>query len=143
MAKITKSGPVTIIDTDLGFNRIRSEFLIPIIIDVGVLEKDGLKLKTGSKSTTLAQVAQVHEFGDPERNIPQRSFLRSTVDEHKGYIAELTIAVSSVVSGIGKFAASTGVGIGDMSDMLSEGTDPYPPFVVPGLKTKGGQRFLE
>ena len=37
----------------------------------------------------------------------------------------------------------SGVGIGDMSDMLSEGSDPYPPFVVPGLKTKGGQRFLE
>ncbi len=37
----------------------------------------------------------------------------------------------------------SGVGIGDMPDLLSEGADPYPPFVVPGLKTKGGQRFLE
>ena len=36
----------------------------------------------------------------------------------------------------------TGMGIGDLPDILSEGADPYPPFVVPGLKTKGGQRFL-
>ena len=37
----------------------------------------------------------------------------------------------------------SGVGYDAMPDILSGTMDAYPPFDVPGLKTKGGQRFLE
>ena len=37
----------------------------------------------------LAYVASVHEFGDESRNIPQRSFLRSTYNENDDRIAKL------------------------------------------------------
>jgi len=36
----------------------------------------------------------------------------------------------------------SGIDIGDIYNQWSEGTEPYSPFDVPGLKTKAGQRFL-
>jgi hypothetical protein len=32
----------------------------------------------------IATIAAVHEFGAPNKNIPERSFLRTTLDEHYG-----------------------------------------------------------
>lgn len=134
MAKIktSKTGPVTVIDTDLGFNRILAELSVPVSIDVGVLEKDGMTRKTGSKDSTLAEVAAVHEFGAPERNIPQRSFLRSTVDQNKGYIVDIAMAVSNVISGLSAFVAMARVGdkaTKDVTKKIQEG-------IMPALKPK-------
>ena len=36
----------------------------------------------------------------------------------------------------------SGMDINNIPDILSGSTEPYPPFDVPGLKTKAGQRFL-
>ena len=130
--KITKKGRVIVIDTDLGFKRIQKEFLFPIFVDVGILEKDGLELKNGSSSSTLAEVAHVHEFGLPEKGIPQRSFLRSTVDANRGYIAELTLAVSSVIAGVKKIAAVSAVGKKVVKDIVNR----IRGGIGPSLKTK-------
>jgi phage gpG-like protein len=37
----------------------------------------------------LVQIAAVHEFGAPNRNIPERSFIRSTTDEEKKNLAHI------------------------------------------------------
>lgn len=43
--------------------------------------------------------ASVHEFGSPTRNIPQRSFLRSTIDEMRSkYIAEASKLASRLLA---------------------------------------------
>lgn len=41
------------------------------------------KTRDGTSRTSLFEVAATHEFGSPKRNIPQRSFLRSTYDEQR------------------------------------------------------------
>jgi hypothetical protein len=37
----------------------------------------------------LVQIAAIHEFGAPKRNIPERSFIRSTYDEQKEKLREI------------------------------------------------------
>lgn len=60
----------------------------------GDLGSEGKKAKKsdGTISTDndfkLWQVASVHEFGSDAKNIPERSFLRSTFDENKKKISE-------------------------------------------------------
>lgn len=48
-------------------------------------EKNGKQLKV-SKDVTLGEVAAIHEFGDPSNNIPERSFLRDTLEIKKDEI---------------------------------------------------------
>ena len=45
-----------------------------------------------STTTSLFMVAAVHEFGSVKRNIPERSYLRSTFDEHKEGMAKIFTA---------------------------------------------------
>ncbi|WP_186650063.1 hypothetical protein [Fluviispira vulneris] len=47
-------------------------------------KKSGRRLK--KSDTTLGEVAATHEFGDPSRNIPERSFLRQTIVERQSKI---------------------------------------------------------
>jgi phage gpG-like protein len=39
--------------------------------------------RTKLSPASLLDIANIHEFGSPKRNIPQRSFLRSTWDENR------------------------------------------------------------
>lgn len=55
--------------------RIREPF-----VKVGVLASQGGD-DTDESGVTVLQVAVIHEFGAPAANIPQRSFIRSTVDD--------------------------------------------------------------
>ena len=43
-----------------------------------------------NSNLTIAQIAAVHEYGCAERNIPARSFMRSTFDEKKNENMEFT-----------------------------------------------------
>ena len=52
-------------------------------------EKNGKQLKV-SKEVTLGEVAAIHEFGDPSNNIPERSFLRDTLEIKKDEIYLVT-----------------------------------------------------
>lgn len=45
----------------------------------------------------VATVASVHEFGAPERNIPERSFLRSAVDENRERLAKVQTREAGLV----------------------------------------------
>lgn len=47
----------------------------PGMVDVGIIEAKG---HNGSDLNT-AEIGYVHEFGSPKNNIPERSFIRSTV----------------------------------------------------------------
>lgn len=49
------------------------------VIKVGIL--GGHDARSG-KTTSNATIGAVHEFGDPSRNIPQRSFLRMPISTH-------------------------------------------------------------
>jgi len=58
-------------------------------VKVGVLQKDAGKKRQGDKFT-LAQVAAVQEFGSSNGNIPERSYIRSTMDEKRKEISFLS-----------------------------------------------------
>jgi hypothetical protein len=54
------------------------------IVDVGVLGDDaGDAHEGGDEPVTVAEVATIHEFGDPENGIPRRSFIRDYVDQYR------------------------------------------------------------
>ncbi len=119
-----------ITDTDLGYKRIQREFRKgDKDLDVGILEKEGQRLKEGSTSgVTLAEVATTHEFGAPTANIPQRSFLRSTVDEHRGYVEELEDTVTRMIAGVGSIDSNMRrLGkrvVNDVVTKIQRGIDP-------------------
>ncbi|MCX8207429.1 MAG: hypothetical protein N3G75_06315 [Methanothrix sp.] len=46
-------------------------------------EPDRVTLYVGIFDPAVLEYAGTHEYGDPTRNIPERSFLRSTFDEEK------------------------------------------------------------
>lgn len=52
-----------------------------ITVTVGVQGKEATEDYEDGPS--VAQVARVHEFGYPEGNIPQRSYMRATYDENR------------------------------------------------------------
>lgn len=65
---------------------------------VGVLESTGgHKAKTtngsGKDPATVAMVASVQEFGSAKRNIPERSFIRSTMAEKKEHFNQDTVKI--------------------------------------------------
>ena len=86
-------------DMDLGYREIERQ--IKIIreknpyVEIGILEKAGKHkaLKNGEEvdgKATVADIATVHEYGSEKRNIPERSFLRATIDDNFSDINEVT-----------------------------------------------------
>lgn len=65
--------------------RVLSE-LGKLEVAVGVLEEKGAAPKRGAADMTVLMVATIHEFGAPAAGIPQRSFVRAYVDEHRDQI---------------------------------------------------------
>jgi hypothetical protein len=66
---------------------------------VGILQDLGSET-TGDGDITLAGYAAVNEFGSEDGHVPERSFLRSTIDENREqYGAELVRAVDELIAG--------------------------------------------
>ncbi|MFB6371621.1 MAG: hypothetical protein ABEN55_00565 [Bradymonadaceae bacterium] len=72
-------------DIDKGYDRI-SDLVKKMDggrVTIGVHAKDNEPYVRGQDdSATIAQIATFHEFGAPKANIPQRSFMRSTLDDN-------------------------------------------------------------
>lgn len=61
-------------------------------VKVGIQEGEGVHedVNGGEESTTVAQVGTVHEFGDPDRGIPERSFIRGPITKNMARIKEFS-----------------------------------------------------
>lgn len=70
-------------------------------VRVGILDDSPKKAREGDGGRySLVEVAAVHEFGAPAAGVPQRSFIRATVDLNEREIARLQHAtMSSFVQG--------------------------------------------
>jgi len=78
-----------VIDTDLGYKK----FMAGInILKKKPYVKVGLMADKPHKNAdiTVAEVGTIHEFGAPNANIPERSFMRSTYEEKKSNWLEET-----------------------------------------------------
>jgi phage gpG-like protein len=79
--------------------------------------------------TSVIEVGATHEFGSPERGIPQRSFLRSTInDEQRSYKVLFKKLSKKILEGsISKDEAMKILGLtvrNDVTSRITEGIDP-------------------
>jgi hypothetical protein len=74
-----------VIDIDRGMRRFvaRLSATRGLNVTVGIHPEEGAQ---AAGTATLATVANVHEFGAPSQGIPQRSWLRATVDQERARI---------------------------------------------------------
>lgn len=83
---------MSVTDTDMGFDALLAMLAEADQTDVrvGVRQDKGSQIPDGSR-LTLAEIAAVNEFGSMDGRIPERSFLRSTVDQNAdAYEKQLT-----------------------------------------------------
>lgn len=77
-------GKFKVIDKDRGWKKIAAELKKASqkpYVKVGFVGESGGA--THKESTlTVAGVAAIHEYGAPEQNIPERSFIRGTIEAH-------------------------------------------------------------
>lgn len=73
---------MTVTDRDLGMSRILRDLTRTDAAEVyaGIRQEKGAQIHDDESEETIAGIATVNEFGSPERGIPERSFLRATID---------------------------------------------------------------
>lgn len=91
--------------------------------------------------TSVILVGTVHEFGSPTKNIPERSFLRSTLNEKKSEYKEfLTILGKKIATGtIESEKALNLLGLKVTSDVKDKITD----LDSPALKYREGNPLVD
>ena len=74
--------PGKVTEVDRGWKRIKRKLLkgSPSYVRVGIQGDEAQEAHGGA---TNVLVASVHEYGSPSRNIPERSFFRSTFDKYR------------------------------------------------------------
>lgn len=91
--------------------------------------------------TSVIMVGTVHEFGSPSRNIPQRSFLRSTVESNKRSYRNLFKKLSKKIANgdITKLEALRLIGLQVQTDVRDKITD----IKEPALKSRDGNPLID
>lgn len=86
----------TFTDKDTGFKKLYTKFETPKgegAVFVGFLRSSGeYKPQAGAKNQkpiTMAQLGAIHEYGSKDGKIPERSFMRTTIDANKKQIETL------------------------------------------------------
>jgi len=122
---------MTVIDRDTGYNKFLRDMKDlegePGVL-VGIRQEKGSQVPEGSDAT-LAEYATYNEFGTQDGRVPERSFLRSTMDENQSpYADELQVAVENVVDG--RASINTGLkklgvrAVGDVKKKIGSGVPP-------------------
>lgn len=132
-----------VVDRDLGWSNLARELgsIGQPGVYVGILQDKGGEVAEDG-GITLAGYAAVNEFGSSDGRVPERSFLRSTVDDYQAkYEAALGDAVGDAIDAM---VRSTGTGAGlasldrslgrlgvmvqrDVQDRIREGGSPPTP----------------
>lgn len=72
-------------------------------VKAGITQAQGSKLRADGRLTT-AEIGQIHEYGAPGRGIPERSFIRSTLNSNQSkydsHIAKLRDEIFDANSGM-------------------------------------------
>jgi phage gpG-like protein len=118
----------TVLVIDRGWNDIQRKIGAVGSIYVGLLGAKAAKAYPDGHGETTAEIGAVHEYGDEARNIPQRSFLRSTIRKNQErYIKLLAKAAAEVVFEGKPDLAMLKVGLiaaGDVRMRIAEGIPP-------------------
>lgn len=141
----------SISDKDKGLKALieRCVSLKRATVKVGVLEDKGAEAKRTEDEEpgemTVLEVATIHEFGAPAAGIPARSFIRGTVDEQRGEIADvqrkLAIAVLSGKLEIGRALNQLGAAVSArIQRRIARGIQP--PLLPRTIARKGSSKPL-
>lgn len=133
-------------DTDLGADALarwmraagRKIVRVGVLSDSPKRDRDGEDGKEGDLS--LMEVAAVHEFGAPSAGIPQRSFIRATVDTESATIARLeeTLAAQCINGEITEDAALSLLGAKVAAMMQNRIASNIPPPLKPETVARKG-----
>ena len=130
-------------DTDLGADALarwmrdagRKTVRVGVLSDSPKRERDG---ETGALS--LVEVAAVHEFGAPSAGVPQRSFVRATVDAESAEITRLqeTLGAQMLNGQVTEDQALSLIGAKVASMMQARITTNIPPPLKPETVDRKG-----
>lgn len=87
-------------DVDLGRKKILQQLELAkgARVDVGILGAE----RHPDGDATIPEIGLIHEFGAPSKSIPERSFIRSTVDQKdRAYRQELRNSFANILLGRG------------------------------------------
>lgn len=121
-------------DRDLGYGAFMTRLagMHSVHVLVGV-DGDGTEVTVNEHGKTiatpdLAQIAAWQEFGTEDGHVPERSFLRSTMDENRARYANLQeVAVGRMVDGLSPRIAYGAIGLvatADVRRKIRAGVDP-------------------
>lgn len=144
---------VTITDRDMGMKAVmrlieRTKAARPNVV-IGITGKSGGKPHEKAAGMTIVDIGATHEFG--AGNVPERSFLRVTVDEHRakyqkylanGYRREiLEIAKTGAAGAEHRALKRLGLMVeGDIKKRIAAGIKP--PLHPRTIKKKGSSKPL-
>ena len=130
-------------DTDLGADALqrmlkgtgRATVRVGILSDSPHQERDG-----ASGALSVAEIAAVHEFGAPAVNVPQRSFIRATVDAEAAEIQRLqeTLFAQVIDGGITEAQALELIGAKVAAMMQARIASNVPPPLKPETVERKG-----
>jgi hypothetical protein len=118
-----------VIDRDRGAAALNDRMRLGGTVKVGIFgDKAGDVHEGGDEALTVAEVATIHEFGDPEQNIPRRSFLRDWADLYrKDHEDRLRAMGRQVIKGqelqtlLDQFGV---VAVGEIQTRIANGIEP-------------------
>jgi hypothetical protein len=89
-----------LVDTDHGWEELKREVarMADHHVLVGVQGAEAAANYQGT-GLTIAQIGSVHEFGRPAINIPERSFIRAGIDEHRERILNRCTRMAAGIMG--------------------------------------------
>lgn len=136
---------VRIKDTDKGFKEFMKktqELKKKPYVKIGILESAG---KHKDSDFTVAEVGMVHEFGG--KDIPQRSFIRSTHDEIKDMVFEKMkhVKIDVLLRRTTVFKALSLVGLmvqRAIQKKITDGDSTWEPLKPETIKKKGSSKPL-
>lgn len=86
-----------VIDQDLGWNKLRGELRRSRehrVVSVGI---QGEEAGEDHEGLTNVELAAIHEWGTRDGHVPERSFIRSTIDENSAKYHDLAKRLLSMV----------------------------------------------
>lgn len=137
-----------VVDVDRGYARVLRtlQHLHGGGVYVGIRQEKGSEVEEGD-DLNLAQIAAVNEFGSSDGHVPERSFLRSTVDENKErYFSQMVKDLGSTVDGDVMFSEQQvlkRMGLRAVADVQKKITELQDPPNAPStIKRKGSSNPL-
>lgn len=76
--------PSKVIDIDKGYKKLMDtlyDLSVPQYVAVGIQGQEAFKEEHDGSPLSNVEIGTIHEYGAPDANIPERSFIRAALDE--------------------------------------------------------------